>query len=58
MRFTYAEGKQRVNWMDALILRNLAGQWLVDDIFYRGQFAFTSGFGKNLKASLKSIPAC
>jgi len=58
MRFTYAEGKQRVNWTDTLILRNVAGRWLVDDIFYRGQFAFTSGFGNNLKSSLKSIPAC
>jgi hypothetical protein len=58
MRFSYADGKQRVNWTDTLFLRNEAGRWLVDDIFYRGHFAFTSGFGKNLKSSLKSIPAC
>jgi hypothetical protein len=58
VRFTYADGKQRVNWIDTLFLRNVAGWWLVDDIFYRGHFAFTSGFGKNLKSSLKSIPAC
>jgi hypothetical protein len=58
IRFTYAERKYRVKWADTLVLRNEAGRWLVDDIFYRGHFAFTSGFGKNLKSSLKSIPAC
>jgi hypothetical protein len=58
VRFTYAEGKYRVKWSDTLVLRNEAGRWLVDDIFYRGRFAFTSGFGKNLKSSLMSIPAC
>ena len=58
IRFTYAEGKDSVKWSDTLVLRNEAGRWLVDDIFYRGHFAFTSGFGKNLKSSLKSIPAC
>ena len=58
IRFTYAEGKYSVKWSDTLILRNAAGRWLVDDIFYRGHFAFASGFGKNLKSSLKSIPAC
>jgi hypothetical protein len=58
MRFAYAEGKTRVKWTDTLVLRHEAGRWLVDDIFYRGHFAFTSGFGKNLKSSLKSIPAC
>lgn len=58
IRFTYAEGKYSVKWTDTLILQNEAGRWLVDDIYYRGHFAFTSGFGKNLKSSLKSIPAC
>jgi hypothetical protein len=58
IRFRYVEGKSKVEWFDALVLRNEAGRWRVDDVFYRGHFAFTSGFGKNLKSSLKSIPAC
>jgi hypothetical protein len=58
VRFIYAEGKHRVKWTDALVLRNEAGRWLVDDLFYRAHFAFGSGFGSNLKSSLKSIPAC
>jgi hypothetical protein len=58
IRFTYTEGKSRVKWTDTLVLRNEAGRWLVDDIFYRGHFAFSSGFGKNLKSSLTRIPAC
>lgn len=56
--FVYAEGKTRVKWMDALMLRNVEGRWLVDDIFYRAHFAFSSGFGSHLKSSLKRIPAC
>lgn len=58
LRFAYTDGKYRVKWSDTLVLRNEAGRWLVDDIHYRGGFAFGSGFGRNLKASLKSIPAC
>jgi len=56
--FAYVEGKDRVTWHDVLVLRNDTGPWLVDDLFYRAKFAFTSGFGTNLKTSLKSIPAC
>lgn len=56
--FVYAEGKTRVKWIDALVLRNVEGRWLVDDIFYRAHFAFSSGFGPTLKSSLKHIPAC
>lgn len=56
--FSYIEGKHRVNWKDLLVLRNEAGRWLVDDVYYRAQFAFSSGFGTNLKSSLKSVPAC
>ena len=33
-------------------------RWLVDDVFHRAHFPFGSGFGSNLKSSLKSIPAC
>ena len=58
VNFVYIEGKFKVKWTDTLVLRNEAGHWLVDDIFYPANFAFTSGFGKNLQSSLKSIPAC
>jgi len=58
IKFVYIEGKYKVKWTDTLVLRNEAGHWLVDDIFYHANFAFTSGFGKNLQSSLKSIPAC
>ena len=58
VKFTYVEGKHTVKWTDTLVLRQRAGQWLVDDIFYRGHFAFARGFGTNLQSSLKSIPAC
>jgi hypothetical protein len=56
--FVYAEGKTRVKWTDALVLKNEGGRWLVDDLIHRAHFAFSSGFGSNLKSSLKSIPAC
>ncbi|HLX79169.1 MAG TPA: hypothetical protein VKS43_01160 [Burkholderiales bacterium] len=56
--FTYAEGKSRVRWNDVLVLRNGAGRWLVEDLYYHAHFAFGSGFGSNLKSSLKRIPAC
>jgi len=56
--FTYAEGKNRVRWNDVLVLRNEGGRWMVDDLLYRAHFAFGSGFGSNVRASLKSIPAC
>jgi len=58
VRFEYAEGKSRVKWADMLVLRNESGRWLVEDVLYRAKFAFTSGFGKNLKDSLMRIPAC
>jgi hypothetical protein len=58
LRFTYVEGRHRVRWTDTLILVSDSGKWLVQDIYYHAKFAFTSGFGSNLQASLKSIPAC
>ena len=58
MRLLYVSGKDRVQWSDELVLRNEAGRWRVDDIYYRGNFAFTSGFGTNLRDSLGRIPAC
>jgi hypothetical protein len=58
LRFTYAEGQHSVRWTDTLILVNDSGKWLVQDIYYHAKFAFASGFGSNLQASLKSIPAC
>jgi len=58
VRFRYVEGKSRVEWIDDVVLRNEAGRWRVDDLLYRANFAFTSGFGPTLKASLKQIPAC
>jgi hypothetical protein len=59
VRFRYAEpGRSGVEWQDEVVLRNEAGRWRVDDLRYRADFAFTSGFGPNLKASLKQIPAC
>ena len=58
VNFVYVEGKIKVKWTDTLVLRNEAGRWLVDDIFYHANFAFTSGFGKNLQSSLEGVPAC
>lgn len=58
VRFEYVEGKSGVKWTDVLVLRNESGRWRVEDILYRAKFAFTSGFGTNLKDSLKRIPAC
>lgn len=58
VRFRYVEGKSRVEWSDELLLRNESGRWRVDDVAYRATFAFSSGFGSNLRASLKKIPAC
>lgn len=58
VRFTYVDGRDKVRWSDTLLLSNLEGRWLVDDVRYRATFAFTSGFGTNLQASLKNIPAC
>jgi hypothetical protein len=58
VHFTYADGKDRTNWTDVLILVNANGHWLVNDVYYRAKFAFTSGFGSHLRGSLKSIPAC
>lgn len=58
VRFRYAAGTAKVDWADELVLRNATGRWRVDDVFYRAKFAFTSGFGSNLRASLGKIPAC
>lgn len=59
VRFRYAEGRKAgVEWQDEVVLRNEAGRWRVDDLRYRADFAFTSGFGPSLKASLKQRPAC
>lgn len=58
VRFRHVEGKSRVEWSDELLLRNESGRWRVDDVAYRAKFAFSSGFGGNLRASLKKIPAC
>lgn len=56
--FEYAEGKDRVEWRDALILKNAGGRWRVDNVYYRAPFQFTSGYGSDLRSSLKAIPAC
>lgn len=58
VRFTYGEGKEKVMWTDTLMLNEVDGAWLVDDISYRATFAFTSGFGTHLQGSLKEVPAC
>ena len=59
VRFRYSEGRKAgVEWQDEVVLRNEAGRWRVDDLRYRADFAFTSGFGPSLKASLKQRPAC
>lgn len=59
VRFRYAERRGAgVEWQDELALRNEAGRWRVDDVFYRANFEFSSGFGTNLKDSLRRIPAC
>ena len=58
MKFRYVEGRSRVKWTDRLVLRNDGGAWRVDDVRYRAKFAFGSGLGKDLKSSLKRIPAC
>jgi len=47
-----------VRWTDTLLLKNIEGRWLIDDVRYRANFAFSSGFGTNLQSSLKNIPAC
>ena len=59
VRFRYAGRKgSGVQWQDELVLRDEAGRWRVDDVVYRANFAFSSGFGTNLRDSLKRIPAC
>ncbi|MES2932562.1 MAG: hypothetical protein V4805_03635 [Pseudomonadota bacterium] len=58
IKFTYADAKDKVKWTDTLMLKKKAGRWLVDDIAYRANFAFSSGFGAHLQTSLKAIPAC
>jgi len=56
--FNYAEKKSKVQWTDTVSMREVGGVWLVDDVFYRATFAFTSGFGSHLQGSLKELPAC
>ena len=58
VHFAFVDGRTRVNWIDTLVLVNDSGAWLVEDVYYRAKFAFGSGFGSSLQASLKSIPAC
>jgi hypothetical protein len=53
-----AKGEPDTSWQDALFLKKIATKWLVDDMQYRGDFAFGSGFGVSLRQSLQSIPAC
>jgi hypothetical protein len=56
--FEYREGKNRIEWRDALVLNNAGGRWRVDNVLYRATFQFTSGFGSDLRSSLQAIPAC
>jgi hypothetical protein len=56
--FEYREGKDRVEWRDALVLNNVGGRWRIDNVLYRATFQFTSGFGSDLRSSLQAIPAC
>ena len=58
VRFQHGDGKARAEWSDTLMLRPERGHWRVDDVAYRGNFAFSSGFGTSLKSSLRRIPAC
>lgn len=46
------------SWHDALLLKKIDALWRVDDMQYRGDFAFGSGFGVSLRQSLQGIPAC
>jgi hypothetical protein len=46
------------SWQDALLLKKIGTTWHVDDMQYRGDFAFGSGFGVSLRQSLQGIPAC
>jgi hypothetical protein len=52
-----AEKKSKVQWNDTVSMCEVGGMWLVDDVFYRATFAFTSGFGSHLQGSLKELPA-
>ena len=49
---------EKISWQDALLLKKINTQWRVDDMQYRGDFAFGSGFGVSLRQSLQGIPAC
>jgi hypothetical protein len=56
--FEYAEGNDRVEWRDMLVLKNAGGHWRIDNVVYRAPFQFTSGYGADLRSSLMAIPAC
>jgi hypothetical protein len=51
--FDYLDSGQKFSWTDQVSLIKQSGRWVVDDIFYRRQQGFTSGFGESLRGSLK-----
>jgi hypothetical protein len=58
INFSFIDRKDTVKWSDNLVLKEVNGAWLVDNVFYHATFAYTSGFGAHLQGALKELPAC
>jgi len=53
--FAYTENGQTFRWSDEVVLvPGGHGKWVVDDVRFRGEQPFTSGFGSSLRRSLES----
>ncbi len=58
IEFQYTENGRTFSWKDNAVVTLEHGRWLLDDVIYRRQEGFTSGFGANLKQSLTTDPGC
>ena len=53
VNFEHVENGKRFPWTDQVDVIKQGPRWVIDDVVYRRQQGFTSGFGASLKQSLK-----
>ena len=58
VEFEYRENGHTFLWRDKAVASLESGRWVLDDVIYRQQEGFSSGFGSNLKNALNTDPGC
>lgn len=50
--FEYRAGTARFDWRDRALMRRERGRWVIDDLWYRSEAEFASGYGASLRNAL------